>query len=83
MLLWAQCVPGAQVNLLVCADYGDKVLSCRIVYEWFEIFENSCTIVIDAERSGRPTINGLFSKRISSVERLSQVQLIVTCFIQN
>ena len=39
----------------MCAQYGDKVLSCRIVYEWTEMFENGHTSVKDAECSGRPT----------------------------
>ena len=38
----------------MCAQYGDKVLSCRIVCEWIEMFENDYTSVTDAERSGRP-----------------------------
>jgi len=38
----------------MCAQYGDKVLSCRLVYEWIEMFENSHTSVTDPERSGRP-----------------------------
>jgi hypothetical protein len=66
----------------MCAQYGDKVLSRRIVYEWIEMFENGRTIVTDAERSGRPALKGLFSKHIMSVEQLSQVQCIVTCFIE-
>ena len=52
--LWAVGVPGAQIHLCICAQYGDKVLSRRIVYEWTEIFENSRTSVTDAERSGCP-----------------------------
>jgi len=51
--LWAG-VPEAQIHLSTCAQYGDKVLSRRIVYEWIEMFENGCTSVTDAERSGRP-----------------------------
>jgi hypothetical protein len=31
--LWPEIVPGAQIHLRMCAQYGDKVLSCRIVYE--------------------------------------------------
>jgi len=30
--LWAEGVPGAQIHLRMCAHYGDKVLSRRIVY---------------------------------------------------
>ena len=30
--LWAEGVPGAQIHLRMCAQYGDKVLSRRIVY---------------------------------------------------
>ena len=52
--LWAEGVPGAQIHLRMCAQYGDKVLSRRIVYEWIEMFENGRTSVRDAERSGRP-----------------------------
>jgi len=52
--LWGEGVPGAQIHLRMCTQYGDKVLSCRIVYEWIEIFENGRTSVTDAERSGHP-----------------------------
>ena len=48
-------MPGAQIHLRMCAQYGDKVLFRRILYEWIEIFENGRTSVTDAERSGRPT----------------------------
>jgi len=51
---WAEGMPGAQIHLRMCAQYGYKVLSCRIVYEWIEMFENGRTSVMDAERSGRP-----------------------------
>ena len=52
--LWAEGVPGAQIHLRMCAQYGDKVLARRIIYEWIEMFENGRTSVTDAERSGRP-----------------------------
>ena len=52
--LWAEGVPGAQIHLCMCAQYGDKVLSRRIVYEWIEMFENGRMSVTDAERSRRP-----------------------------
>ena len=52
--LWAEGVLGAQIYLRMCAEYGDKVLSRRIVYEWIEMFENGRTSVTDAERSGHP-----------------------------
>ena len=52
--LWEEGVLGAQIHLRMCAQYGDKVLSHRIVYEWIEMFENGCTSVTDAECSGRP-----------------------------
>ena len=52
--MWAEGVPGAQIHLLMCAQYGDKVLSHRIVYEWIEIFENGRMSVMDAERSRCP-----------------------------
>jgi len=52
--LWAEGVPGAQIHLRMCDQYGDKVLSRRIVYEWIEMLENGRKSVKDAERSGRP-----------------------------
>jgi len=52
--LWAERVPGAKIHLHMCAQYGDKVLSRRIVYEWSEMFENGRTSVTDAERYGHP-----------------------------
>ena len=52
--LRAEGVPGAQIHLCMCAQYGDKVLSHRIVYERIEMFENGRTSVTDAEDSGRP-----------------------------
>ena len=51
--LWAG-VPGAQIHLRMCAQYGDKVLSRRIIYEWIEMFENGHTSVTDAECFGCP-----------------------------
>jgi len=40
---WAEGVPEAQIHLRMCAQYGDKVLSRRIVYEWIEMFDNGHT----------------------------------------
>jgi hypothetical protein len=37
--LWADGVPGTQINLGVCAQDGDKVVSPRIVYELLKCSE--------------------------------------------
>jgi hypothetical protein len=39
----------------MCAQYGDNALSCRVVYEWTEMFKDGFTSVTDAEHLGRPT----------------------------
>ena len=52
--LWAEGVPGAQIHLCMCAQYEDKVLSHRIVYEWIEMFKNGRMNVTDAEHSRHP-----------------------------
>ena len=52
--LWAEGVAGAQIHLRMCAQYGDEVLSHRIVYECIKMFENGRTSVTDAECSGCP-----------------------------
>ena len=52
--LWTEGVPGAQIHLRTCAQYVDKVLSRRIVYEWIEMFENGRTSVAGTEHFGCP-----------------------------
>ena len=52
--LWAEGVPGAQIHIRTCAQYGVKVLSRTIIYKWIEMFENGRTSVTDAERFGCP-----------------------------
>jgi len=52
--LWAEGGPGEQIHLRMCAQYGDKVFSRRIVYEWTELFENGHRSLTDAERSRLP-----------------------------
>jgi len=53
---WAEGVPGTKIHLCMCAQYGDKVLSHRIVYEWIEMFENGHTSVTEARCCGRPAM---------------------------
>jgi len=38
----------------MCAQYGDKVLSPRIVYEWIEMIKNGRMSLTDAKRSRLP-----------------------------
>ena len=54
--LWAEGVKGAEIHARLCTQYGDKALPRRSVYEWIEIFKNGRTSVMDAETSGRPSI---------------------------
>jgi len=42
--LWAEGVPGEQTHLRMCVQYGDKVLSRRIVCEWIEMFESGARV---------------------------------------
>jgi transposase len=53
--LWAEGVPGGQIHQRICAQYGDNAVSCRVVYEWVEMFKYGSTSVTDAESLGRPT----------------------------
>ena len=71
-LLWAEGVPGAEIHLRMCAQYGDKVLSRRIVYVWIEIFKNGRTSVTDAERSGCPTTATTTRNEERTLELISQ-----------
>jgi hypothetical protein len=50
-------VKGAEIEIRLCAHYGDNALPRQSVYEWIEMFKNGRTSVMDAERSGRPSIS--------------------------
>lgn len=52
--LCAEGKPGAQIYLCMCEGYRDKVLFCRVIYEWIEIFKNDCESVSDTECFKRP-----------------------------
>jgi hypothetical protein len=53
--LWAEGAPGGQIHQHMCARYRDNTLTCRVVYEWTEMFQNGRTRVTDAQHSGHPT----------------------------
>jgi hypothetical protein len=52
--LWTEGVLGAQIHLRLCAQYGDKVSSPRIIYEWIEMFQNGRASVMDVQLQSRP-----------------------------
>ena len=54
--LWAECVKGTEIHTRLYTQYGDNALPRRSVYEWIKMFKNRRTSVMDAERSGRPSI---------------------------
>jgi len=52
--LQAEGLPGAYIHLRMCAQYGDKDVSRRFVYEWIEMIENGRMILTDVEHSRLP-----------------------------
>ena len=78
--LWAEGVPGAHIHLRMCAQYGDRVLSRRIVYEWVEMFKNGRTSVSDAERYGRPATGTAARNEDRTLElHFLALQVILIC----
>jgi hypothetical protein len=53
-ILWAEGIPGGQIHQHMCAQYGDNAVSCRVEYEWIEMFKNGHTSVTDADSLGCP-----------------------------
>jgi len=55
-------VPGAQIHVRMCAQYGDKVLSRRIVYEWIENGRTSVTDASDVQSQYDITFTVTYTK---------------------
>jgi hypothetical protein len=43
--LWAEGVLGAEMHRRISVQYGNSVVSQRMVYEWIERFKNGRTII--------------------------------------
>jgi len=56
----------------MCAEYGDKVFSHRIIYEWIEMFENVHMSLTDAERSRLPATATTMRKEERTLELISE-----------
>jgi hypothetical protein len=55
--LWAEGVPGAEKHRRISVQYGNSVVSQRMVYEWIERFKNGCTSIKHEEK---PDASGFF-----------------------
>jgi hypothetical protein len=53
--LWSECVSGAETHRRLSAQYGNRVLPQRSVYEWIEKVKNGRTSVTHEEGAGRPS----------------------------
>jgi hypothetical protein len=53
--LWSDGVSGAETHRRLSAQYGNRVLLQRSVYEWIEKFKNCRTNVTLEEGAGRPS----------------------------
>jgi hypothetical protein len=51
--LWAEGVPGAEMHIRISVQYGNSVVSQRMVYEWIERFENGRTSIKHEEGARR------------------------------
>jgi hypothetical protein len=51
--LWAEGVPGAEMHRMMSVQYGNSVMSQRIVCEWIERFKNGRPSVKHGEGTGR------------------------------
>jgi hypothetical protein len=59
LLLWAEGVPGAEMHRRISAQYGNSVVSQRMVYKWIERFKNGRTS-IKHEEGARRCASGSF-----------------------
>ena len=50
--MWAEEVPGAKMHRMMSLQYGNSVMSQRIVSEWIERFKNNRTSVKHGEGTG-------------------------------
>jgi len=53
--LWSEGETGAEIHRRLSAQYGDRALPRRSVYEWIEKFQHGRTSVKDEERAERPS----------------------------
>jgi hypothetical protein len=51
--LWAEGVPGAEMHRRISVQYGNSVVSQRMVYEWIERFKNGRTSINHEEGARR------------------------------
>jgi hypothetical protein len=51
--LWAEGVPGAEMHRKISVQYGNSVVSQRMVYEWIERFKNGGTSIKHEEGARR------------------------------
>jgi hypothetical protein len=53
LFLWAEGVLGAEMYRRISVQYGNSVVSQRMVYEWIEGFKNGRTIIKHEEGARR------------------------------
>jgi hypothetical protein len=59
LYLWAEDLLGAEMHRRMSVQYGNSVVSQRMVYEWIERFKNGRTS-IKHEEGARSTASGSF-----------------------
>jgi hypothetical protein len=57
LFLWAEGVLGAEMHRRISVQYGNSVVSQRMVYKWIKRFKNGRTS-IKHEKGARRTANG-------------------------
>jgi hypothetical protein len=53
LLLWAEGVLGAEMHRWISVQYGNSVVSQRMVYEWIERFKNGRSSIKHEEAARR------------------------------
>jgi len=67
--LWAEGVKPVEIHRRMLAQYGQRTMSQRKVYEWVGRFKSGRTRVTDEGRSGRPSTSR--SRKASSPKEYS------------
>ena len=75
--LWAEGVPGVKMHRMISVQYGNSVMSQRIVCYWSKRFKNGRTSVQHGEGIGRQSTSITDADTAYTVEKLKKLNFEV------
>jgi hypothetical protein len=77
LFLWAEGVPGVEMHRMMSVQYGNSVMSQRIVCWWSERLKNGRTSVKHGEGTGRQSTSITDADTAHTVENLKKLNFEV------